>query len=86
MKEFVEYFDKVVDCFEIGQVVIIEVNTDTEIEASIAAIHYLEVTELYDMCVWRGGGGTIKKNQMCTEKAFTATKFVCFASLTVTME
>ena len=63
MKEFVEYFDKVVDCFEIGQVVVIEVNTDTEIEASIATIHYLEVTELYDICVWGGGGyrGTIKK-------------------------
>ena len=59
MKEFVEYFDKVVDCFEIGQVIVIEVNTDTEIETSIAAIHYLEVTELYDM---RGGyRGTIKK-------------------------
>ena len=62
MKEFVEYFDKVVDCFEIGQVVVIKVNTDTEIQTSIATVHYLEVTELYMcVCVCVGRGGTIKK-------------------------
>ena len=85
MKEFVEYFDKVVDCFEIGQVVVIEVNTDTEIKASIATIHYLKITELYDMCVcvcvcvWRGEGyrGTIKKKNECAQNRHLRRQSLC---------
>ena len=47
MKELVEYFDKVVNCFKVCQVVVVKVNTDAEVQASIATVHYLEVTELY---------------------------------------
>lgn len=46
MEVFVEHFDKVVNGFEIAQVVIIHVHTDAEIQASIAAINDFEVAEL----------------------------------------
>ena len=47
MEEFVENFNKVVYGFKIGQVVVIKVNTDTEIQASVTTVNNLEVTELY---------------------------------------
>ena len=49
MEELVEDFDKVVNSFKVGKVVVIEVNTDTEIQTSITTVDNLEVTELYDI-------------------------------------
>ena len=42
----VENLHKVVDCLQIHQVVVGDVDADTEVESGIAAVHDLEVTEL----------------------------------------
>ena len=46
MKVLIEYFNKIVDCFQIAQVVVVDVNTDAEVQASIPAVNDLEVTKL----------------------------------------
>lgn len=46
MKVFVQNFYKIVDGFEIAQVVIIHVHTYAEIEACIAAINDFKVAKL----------------------------------------
>jgi len=43
---FIENFDKVVNGFEIGEVVVRDVDTNTEVETGVATIHYLEVSKL----------------------------------------
>ena len=48
MEELIEHFNKVVNCFKVGQVVVIKINTDAEIQPSIATVHNLEVTKLSD--------------------------------------
>ena len=40
------YLYKVVDSFEVGQVVVLQVHTDAEEEACIASIHNLEIAKL----------------------------------------
>lgn len=46
MEVFVEHLYEIVDGFEVGQIVVADVHADAEIQASIATIHYLEITEL----------------------------------------
>lgn len=42
----VEHFDKVVDGLQIGQVVVADVDANAKVEAGVASVHDLEVTEL----------------------------------------
>lgn len=49
---FVEDFNKVVDCFEVAQVIVVDVDADAEVEAGIATVHNFEVAELYEVCVF----------------------------------
>jgi len=44
---FVEHFDKVVNGFEVRQVVVGYVDTDTEVEPGVAAVDYFEVSKLH---------------------------------------
>ena len=46
MEVFVKNFDKVMNGFEIYQIVVINVNANTEIESRISAVNYLKVPEL----------------------------------------
>lgn len=46
MEVFVQHFHEIVNGFEITQVVIVDVYTDAEIQASVAAINDFEVAEL----------------------------------------
>jgi len=46
VKVFVQHFHEIMNRLEITQVVIINVHTDAEIEASIAAVHNLKVAKL----------------------------------------
>lgn len=41
------HFYEVVDGLEVGQIVVIDVHTDAEVEASIASVDDLEVPELW---------------------------------------
>ena len=45
------YLYKVVDGLQVGQVIIIQVNTDTEEKACIPSVHYLEIPELFMWCI-----------------------------------
>ena len=47
MKIFVENFNKVVNGFEVRKVVVGDVNTDAEVEASVATVDYLEIPKLH---------------------------------------
>ena len=44
---FIENFDKVVNGFQICQIVVCDIDTDTEVETSVTTIDYLEVSELH---------------------------------------
>lgn len=46
MEIFVEHFDEVMNGFQIGQIIVGDVDTNAEIQAGISAIYYLEITEL----------------------------------------
>lgn len=46
MKIFIQHFHKVMNRFEIAQVVIIDVHTNAEIQTSIASIDDFKVPEL----------------------------------------
>lgn len=43
---FVEHFHKVVDRFQVGQVVVCDVDADAEIQPSVTSIDDLEITKL----------------------------------------
>ena len=47
MEVFIEHFDEVVYGFEIHQVVVVDVDANAKVEASIAAIDDLEVAKLF---------------------------------------
>jgi len=47
VKIFVENFNKVVNGFEVRKVVVGDVNTDAEVEASVATVDYLEIPKLH---------------------------------------
>lgn len=42
----ITYLYKVVNGFQVEQVVVTNINTEAEVEPCIAAVHYLEVAEL----------------------------------------
>ena len=46
MKVFVEDFDEIVNGLEIHKVVVVDVDADAKVEASVTAVDYLEVAEL----------------------------------------
>lgn len=46
MEIFIEYFYEVVYCFQVAQIIVIDVDTYTEVQASVPAVHYLKVAEL----------------------------------------
>ena len=46
MEIFIENFYKVVNGFEVCQVVVGDVHTDAEVEAGITTVDYFEVSEL----------------------------------------
>lgn len=46
MEELVEHLDEIVDRLEIIKIIIIDVDAHAEIEARVASVHDLEVTEL----------------------------------------
>ena len=48
----ITYLYKVVDGFQVEQVVITNINTEAEVEACVAAVHNLEVAELEGQQVW----------------------------------
>lgn len=54
---FVEDFHEIVNGFEITQVVIVHVDTDAEVETSIATINNFEIAELKDSGLGRVFGG-----------------------------
>ena len=47
MEELIEYLYKVVNGLEVSQVVVVKVNTDAEVETSVATVDNLEITKLY---------------------------------------
>ena len=49
MEELIEYLYKVVNGLEVSQVVVVKVNTDAEVETSVATVDNLEVTKLYKL-------------------------------------
>lgn len=46
MEVFVQDLDEIMDCFQIAQVVIVNVHTNAEIEAGVASVDNFEVAEL----------------------------------------
>jgi len=51
VKIFIEDLDKVVDCLQVVKIVIIDVDTDAEVEAGIATVDNLEVSKLDKVCM-----------------------------------
>ena len=45
MEVFVENLDKIVNGFQIKQVVVRHINTNAEVETGIASVDYLEITK-----------------------------------------
>ena len=45
MEGLIEYLNKVVNGLKIIKIVVIHINTDTEIQPSVASVNYLEVPE-----------------------------------------
>ena len=75
MEIFVEYFNKIVNSFKIDQVIITDINTDAKIQPSITSVNDLEVSKLKVK---------FRFYLFQQNKIQTSTKFVCFASRTVT--
>jgi len=46
MEVFIQDFDKVVNGFQVSQVVVIDINTNAEVESSVSSIDNLEVSKL----------------------------------------
>ena len=82
----IEHLNKVVYGLQVAQVVVIDINTDAEVEPCIPSVDDLKVPELRD------SQNRINKKTFKFQKKFplnqsgydTSTKFVCLASLTVT--
>jgi len=51
VKVFVQHLHKVVDGLEVVKVIVTDVDTDAEVEASVPAINYFEVPEFDKICV-----------------------------------
>lgn len=85
MKVLVEHFDEVVNRLEITQVVIVHVHANAKVEASVAAIDDFEVSELKKTkyCGWMRKSLEFQ-DKIHLDPLHTSTKFVCFASRTVT--
>ena len=52
MKVFVEDLNKVVNGLKIIEVIVIHVDTDAEVEPSVAPVDNLKVPELHKVCVF----------------------------------
>jgi len=44
---FIENFDKVVNGFKVGEVIVSDVDADTEVQSGVTTVDDLEVTELH---------------------------------------
>ena len=49
MEVFIEHLHKVVDGLQIDEVIVADVNADTEVETRVPPVHDLEVTKLKHM-------------------------------------
>ena len=47
-EELIQYFHKIVDSLEIAEVVVLEVQTEAEVQTSVSSVDNLEVTELVE--------------------------------------
>ena len=55
MEVFIKNFNEVMNGFEIYQIVVIDVDTDAEVEPRISSIHYLKIAELLPKEIIRRG-------------------------------
>ncbi len=46
MEIFIQYFNKVVNSFQVAQIIVIDINTNAKVEACIPPVNDLEISEL----------------------------------------
>ena len=52
VKILVENLDKVVNSFEVVEVIIIDINADAEVETGVSSVDNFKVSELHEVCVF----------------------------------
>jgi len=49
---FVQYFDEIMNCFQVHQIVILDVDAYAKVEPRVPPVHDLEVSELHEVGVF----------------------------------